>query len=169
MHSQAATFRARAAVIPVAIVAGGLFFVAIGRAVGAAEPEAIPVPDDQTVSAGKWRVARVEMNGKEVDRAFTDMFSVEYTPDGRWTVLFKRVRIAEGNSTVDETTMPKSFEMATLGSGPQGIAGRKYAGIYEMNGTTRRLCIVSADRSRPRAFTSTRRGGELLVTLERVR
>ena len=121
--------------------------------------------DDRAASAGRWQIARVEVNGKLVDPEFTDMLALDYAADGGWVVLLKAVPVGEGTSTVDETATPKAFEMETRGAG--GKRGRRYVGIYETTGDTRRLCFVSADRPRPREFRSTANGGEIVVELGR--
>lgn len=124
---------------------------------------AVATGDDRAASAGRWQVTHVEVNGKRVDPEFTDMLAVDYAEDGAWSVLLKAVPLGEGTSAVDEAATPKTFEMKTLGAG--GNRGRRYVGIYETIGNTRRLCFVSADRPRPREFRSTADGGEILVEL----
>ena len=126
---------------------------------------AVAAGDDRAASAGRWQITHVEVNGKEIDREFTDMLSVDYATDGVWVVLLKTMPVGEGASAVDETARPKAFEMETRGAG--GRPGRRYVGIYETTEDTRRLCFVSADRPRPRDFHSTPNGGEILVELSR--
>ena len=123
--------------------------------------------DDRLASAGRWRIAAVVMDGKEVDPGFVAMLSVVYGADGTWTVFFKSIPVAEGTSSVDQANDPKTFEMRT--SGPVGShdQGWLYRGIYELEGDRRRICFASADRPRPRAFSSERRSGHILVTFER--
>lgn len=121
--------------------------------------------DDMATSAGRWQVTRVEVNGKLVDQEFTDMLAIDYAADGSWEVRLKGLPVGEGTSRVDETLLPKTFEMETLGAA--GTRGRRYVGIYEADADARRLCFVSADRPRPREFRSTVTGGEILVALRR--
>ena len=120
---------------------------------------------DMATSAGRWQVTRVEVNGRLVDHEFTDLLAVDYAADGSWVVRLKGLPAGEGTSRVDETVLPKAFEMETLGSA--GARGRRYIGIYDAEGDIRRLCFVSADRRRPREFRSTAAGGEILVMLRR--
>jgi uncharacterized protein (TIGR03067 family) len=122
---------------------------------------------DIATSAGRWQVSRVEVNGRLIDPEFTSLLAVEYAADGSWMVSLKGLPLGEGTSAVDETAVPKAFEMETLGA--VGKRGRRYVGIYEMDADTRRLCFVSADRPRPREFRSTAAGGEILVALRRGR
>ena len=128
---------------------------------------AIAADGDMVTSAGRWLVTRVEVNGKLVNQEFIDLLTVEYVADGSWEVRLKGLPVGEGTSRVDEAALPKAFEMETRGA--TGARGRRYIGIYDMDGDTRRLCFVSADRPRPREFRSTAAGGEILVTLRRNR
>jgi uncharacterized protein (TIGR03067 family) len=128
---------------------------------------AIAAAGDMETSSGRWQVTRVEVNGKLVDQEFADMLAVDYAADGSWEVRLKGLPVGEGTSTVDEDSLPKAFEMETLGAA--GRRGRRYVGIYDTDGDARRLCFVSADRPRPREFRSTPTGGEILVTLRRNR
>jgi len=137
-------------------------------AVPTAFPDTTPAHDDRAVSAGKWQVTKAVVNGRQVDQEFTKMLSVSYGTDGSWVVFFKTIPAAEGTSTLDQTTEPKSFAMSTLGSGGKNDTSRKYVGIYEMHEDTRRICLVSADKPPPTEFRSTADGGEILVTMSRV-
>ena len=129
-----------------------------------------PVADpDRAASTGLWRVVAVEVNGRPVDDEITAMLAVVYAADGRWRVLFKSIPVAEGTSSNDPTTTPKSFVMQTVGPSDGSRSGDRYVGIYELRGDRRRFCFVPADRPRPGEFTSSRGSGRILVTLERQR
>lgn len=138
-----------------------------GTRCGATAPE--QSRDDRAEGAGTWRVAHVEINGRTVDPEITSMLAVRYAADGSWVVLFKSIPIAEGASTVDQSTQPTAFDMRTLGSGHSPHAGRAYLGIYEGHDDARRLCFVPAGSPRPAEFRSTLAGGEILVELRRAR
>ena len=124
--------------------------------------------DDRSTSAGWWRVVAVEMGGKAIEPEFVSMLSVLYGADGAWAVLFKSIVVAEGTSTIDPSTEPKSFEMKTLGPARAPDSGWRYSGIYEMHGNTRRLCVGPPGKSKPATFSTTRRNGRILVMLERI-
>ena len=130
-------------------------------------PVAAPVSDDRAISAGHWDVVAVEWDGKPVDPEFLAMLRVAYRADGSWSVLFKRLPVAEGKSTNRQDQFPKTFEMQTLGS--QGITASRYTGIYRLDGDTRVLCIVPDGKPRPDGFSAPRRSGRMLVTLRRAR
>ncbi len=130
-------------------------------------PEAGAPDPDRVASIGLWRVAAVQVNGLPVDDEIAAMVSVVYAADGRWRVFFKSIPVAEGESSNDPSTSPKSFEVQTRGPPDGSRAGDRYVGIYEVAGTTRRLCFVPADRPRPDAFTTSRGSGRILVTLVR--
>lgn len=121
--------------------------------------------DDRAISVGKWDVVCVTVNGKEVDPEFVTLLHVDYRGDGSWSVLFKRIAVAEGTSTNDESESPRRFEMETLATEPS--RSRKYSGIYRLEGDERHLCFVGAGMPRPDTFTSPRGSGRILVTLRR--
>lgn len=158
--------RSMKAILVGILLAGLALANAAGAAATAAGAEA--TPSDPAVSAGRWRIVTVEMSGKPVEPEIVSMLSIIYSADGSWTVFFKSLPVAEGTSTVDQTTTPKTFEMHTLGSPSGNIPGRSYCGIYELEGNRRRLCFVPAGRPRPEAFATARRTEQILVTLERI-
>lgn len=152
-----------------ALLAAGLAVVAV--AVGcfprACSGDAPPAADDRALSAGVWRVAAVEWDGKPVDRDVLDLVQVHFRADGSWAVLFRNRAVAEGRSTHRQDVSPKTFEMETLGS--ERIEPSRYTGIYRLDGDTSVLCIAPAGKPRPDDFTAGRRSGRMLVTLERLR
>jgi uncharacterized protein (TIGR03067 family) len=129
------------------------------------ERDAAPLPDDRARSAGRWRVAAVEWDGKPVDDTLLSLLQVDYRADGSWSVFFKSIPVAEGTSVNHADESPKTFEMATHGS--DGVEPRRYAGIYRIDGDTRVLCIVPDGQRRPTDFSAPRRTGRMLVTLRR--
>lgn len=133
----------------------------------AVAPEPAPPDPDRTVSVGLWQVVAVEVNGRPVDADIAAMLAVVYAADGRWRVLFKSIPVAEGVSSNDPSTTPKSFVMQTRGPPDGSREGDRYVGIYELQGDVRRFCFVPADKPRPDGFTSSRGSGRILVTLVR--
>lgn len=125
------------------------------------------VPDDRAISAGRWTVAAVEWDGAPVDSQFLSLLHVDYRADGSWSVFLRSIPVAEGTSVNHPDELPKTFEMATLGS--EGIAPRRYAGIYKVDGDTRMLCIVAERKRRPADFSAPRHSGRMLVTLRRAK
>lgn len=123
------------------------------------------VPDDRTISAGRWNVVAVEWDGAPVDPEWLARLQVVYQPDGSWVVFLRRMPVAEGRSTIREDVTPKSFEMETLGS--EGIKPSRFHGIYRLDGDTRLLCIVREGRPRPDDFSAPRHSDRMLVTLKR--
>lgn len=152
-----------------AMLAGGLAVVAVavGNFPRACSGDAPPAADDRALSAGVWRVAAVEWDGKPVDRDMLDLVQVHFRADGSWAVLFRNRPVAEGRSTHRQDTSPKTFEMETLGS--ERIEPSRYTGIYRLDGDKSTLCIAPAARPRPDDFTAPKRSGRMLVTLERLR
>jgi len=122
-----------------------------------------PAADDRSSSIGTWNLVAVEINGKHVDNELLPLLQVAYRQDGSWTVLFKGIPVGEGISRNEQNVFPKTFEMETLGG--VKTPPRRYTGIYELNGDTRRLCFVTAGMPRPDTFTAERGSGRILVTL----
>jgi len=141
-------------------------FVAFVSSTSAEPPAHAPGLDDRAASAGHWAVVSVEWEGKPVDPEFLAMLRVDYQADGSWSVLFKKLPVAQGTSKSHQDQSPKTFEMATLGS--EGIQPSRYVGIYRLDGDTRVLCIVREGKPRPDAFAAPSRSGRMLVTLKRL-
>lgn len=147
------------------------------RILVAAAATAVPAPawsldapaaaEDRALSAGLWNVAAVEWDGKPVDPELIKLLQVHFRADGTWAVLFRNRPVAEGRSTNRQDTLPKTFEMETLGS--ERIAPTRYTGIYRLDGDTSTLCIGPAGKPRPDDFTARKRSGRMLITLERRR
>ena len=76
--------------------------------------------------------------------------------------------IAEGKSTIDPTTRPKTIELKGVRGTVENARGKHYRGIYEVHETTRRICFVPADKPLPESFSGGRDTGQILVTFERV-
>ena len=143
-----------------------LALVAVMSAGYAQAPVAPAVPDDRTISAGRWAVVSVEWDGKPVDPEFLSLLHVIYQADGSWAVLFRSIPVAEGKSTNHEELSPKTFEMETLGS--EGIKPSRYTGIYRLDGDIRSLCIAPTGKPRPDEFSAPRRSGRMLVKIRKV-
>lgn len=141
----------------------GLALAVSAASVQAQSPAA--TPDDREISVGHWEVVSVEFSGRPVDPELLAMLRVIYRPDGSWTVLFKRLPVAEGTSTYRQDESPKTFEMATLGS--ESIKPSRYTGIYRHDGETRVLCLAPDGKPRPDEFTAPKRSHRTLVTLKR--
>ena len=88
--------------------------------------------------------------------------------DGEWTLLVDGKDVAEGTSTIDPTSNPKTIELKSHRGSLQNSRGTHYRGIYEVHETTRRVCFVPADKPVPESFAGGRDTGQILVTFERV-
>ena len=142
-----------------------VILAALAGPASAQPPATAQVSDDRAISAGHWDVVAVEWDGKPVDAELLSMLQVTYQHDGAWSVLFKRIPVAQGKSTNHQDETPKTFEMQTLGS--QGVPANRYTGIYRLDGDTRVLCLVPEGKPRPDEFSAPRRTGRMLVTLRR--
>ena len=123
---------------------------------------------DRALLAGEWRVVSVEANGnKNADLGLARVTIVNRL-DGKWSLLSSGNVIAEGTSTIDPTTSPKTIELTGIRGSVENARGTHYRGIYEAHETTRRLCFVPADKPLPESFSGGRDTGQILVTFEKV-
>jgi len=123
---------------------------------------------DRALLAGEWRVVSVEANGnKNADLGLARVTIVNRL-DGKWSLLDNGKTIAEGTSTIDPTTKPKTIELKGIRASVQNARGTHYRGIYEVHETTRWICFVPADKPLPGSFSGGHETGQILVTFEKV-
>jgi uncharacterized protein (TIGR03067 family) len=99
---------------------------------------------------GDWRVISAERDGKKIA---VDQFKNEtVTFKGDQMIVTKgRIVVQRSKLILDPTTSPKSFVREVT----EGIGkGAKYHGIYELDGDTFKECRTTADRDRPKEFSS---------------
>lgn len=123
---------------------------------------------DRALLAGEWRVVSVEANGNNNADLGLARVTVVNGLDGKWSLLANGKPIAEGMSTIDPTSSPKTIELKGIRASVENARGTHYRGIYEVHETTRRLCFVPADKPLPESFSGGRETGQILVTFERV-
>lgn len=122
------------------------------------------VKKDRKQIAGTWRVTAFEVGGNKAQEADARKLSVVNRADGTWTLLSDGVEIGQGTSTIDPKQKPKTIDFTqTEGEGK----GKRFVGIYELSGKTRRLCFVPVGRDRPTEFASESGSEAILVTFER--
>jgi len=123
---------------------------------------------DRALLAGEWRVVSVEANGNTNADPVKTRVTVVNGLDGKWSLLANGQMIAEGTSTIDPTSSPKTIELKSNRGSVKNSRGTYYRGIYEVHETTRRICLVPADKPLPESFNGGRDTGQILVTFERV-
>jgi uncharacterized protein (TIGR03067 family) len=123
---------------------------------------------DRALLAGEWRVVSVEANGNNSADLALARVTIVNRLDGTWSLLSNGNLIAEGTSTIDPTTKPKTIELKGIRASVENARGTHYRGIYEVHETTRRLCFVPADKPLPESFSGGRDTGQILVTFEKV-
>jgi uncharacterized protein (TIGR03067 family) len=123
---------------------------------------------DRALLAGEWRVVSVEANGNNSADLALARVTIVNRLDGTWSLLSNGNIIAEGTSTIDPTTKPKTIELKGIRASVENARGTHYRGIYEVHETTRRLCFVPADKPLPESFSGGRDTGQILVTFEKV-
>ena len=135
-------------------------------ALAADKEEAIKA--DRSLLAGEWRVVSIVANGNTNADPVVARVTVVNELDGKWSLLSNGKIIAEGTSTIDPTTNPKTIELKSSRGSVENARGTRYHGIYEVHETTRRLCFVPVDKPLPESFAGGRETGQILVTFERV-
>jgi uncharacterized protein (TIGR03067 family) len=123
---------------------------------------------DRARMAGEWRVVSIEANGNTNADSVVAGITVVNRLDGTWSLLSNGNIIAEGTSTIDPTTSPKTIELRGIRGSVENARGTHYRGIYEVHETTRRVCFVPADKPLPESFDGGRETGQILVMFERV-
>jgi uncharacterized protein (TIGR03067 family) len=144
-----------------------LFVISSAFAVAADEKEQA-INADRALLAGEWRVVSVEANGNTNADPMAARVTIVNELDGKWSLLANGKTIAEGTSTIDPTTSPKTIELKSSRGSVENARGTHYRGIYEVHETTRRVCFVPADKPVPESFAGGRETGQILVTFERV-
>ena len=123
---------------------------------------------DRARMAGEWRVVSIEANGNTNADSVVAGITIVNRLDGKWSLLSNGNIIAEGKSTIDPTSSPKTIDLRGIRASVENARGTHYRGIYEVHETTRRLCFVPADKPLPESFDGGRETGQILVTFERV-
>jgi uncharacterized protein (TIGR03067 family) len=78
---------------------------------------------DRALLAGEWRVVSVEANGNTNADPMAARVTIVNELDGKWSLLANGKTIAEGTSTIDPTTSPKTIELKS---------SRNFASCYEV-------------------------------------
>lgn len=123
---------------------------------------------DRAHMAGEWRVVSIEANGNTNADSVVAGITVVNRLDGTWSLLSNGNIIAEGTSTIDPMTSPKTIELRGTRGSVENARGTHYRGIYEVHETTRRVCFVPADKPLPESFDGGRETGQILVMFQRV-
>jgi len=145
-----------------------LVVIAAASACAVAADKEDAIKADRALLAGEWRVVSVEANGNTNADPVAARVTVVNGLDGKWSLLSNGKILAEGTSTIDPTSSPKTIELKSHRGSVENARGVHYRGIYEVHETTRRLCFVPADKPLPESFAGGRETGQILVTFERV-
>jgi uncharacterized protein (TIGR03067 family) len=148
-------------IIPVSCLWAGLSLV--GAAADSNAQDA--VSQDRRRIAGTWRVTDLTVNGNAVPSANIGELTVVNELDGDWTLRRGEEVIGGGTSELDPSETPKAIDFELT----RGEAkGQRFAGIYELETKTRKLCFAAAERGRPSGFGSSTGSQQILVRFERV-
>ena len=104
---------------------------------------------DLELLQGAWRIIALEMNGGPMPAALLDaarigVVGARFTSTGMGAVY-------EGEMSLDETSMPKTFALR-FQAGPE--AGAANRGIYELDGDRWRICLNMAGGPAPAEFAT---------------
>jgi uncharacterized protein (TIGR03067 family) len=117
---------------------------------------------DQEQLQGAWKFLTVENEGTRM--------AAEHIRNITLSVAGDKLSLKQGQVTspavfkLDLAARPKRIDL-TFTDGPD--KGKKYQGIYEMDGDICRICLALADKGRPTEFVSKPESGHTLEVLER--
>jgi uncharacterized protein (TIGR03067 family) len=122
-----------------------------------------PVAAEIAKFEGVWRFALVEVEGaKQPDVPF-ETNKLIVLNDGRY-VIVQGSRITHGVIKLDPTKTPKHYDV-TLVNGP--AKGQTFAGIYELDGDTYKICLPLRGKDRPATLISKPGDGCIVHTFKR--
>lgn len=124
-----------------------------------------PMASDAVRIQGRWRPLRCVYNGdaSEENQASKDDF---------WTFeksLLIYTSEARDEYKLNEKARPRQIDVKQLRPDEKERDGVRLIGIYELKGDELRICITSAERPRPREFTSKKGSGHNLFVLQRIK
>jgi len=115
---------------------------------------------------GRWQAVSIELDGNRLAAEECKKFVFEHGRDGEWELIVDGTELARGTTTVDPSQTPKTVDFVTTGG---TNAGERTYGIYEVTGTTWRICNAQAGRPRPAEFSAPAGSGRMLVVFELVK
>jgi uncharacterized protein (TIGR03067 family) len=142
----------------------GLLLALAGSALGD-DPKLEAIRKDRQTIAGTWRAIDLVVNGGRADEADARKITVVNAADGAWTLFSDGQQVWKGTSTLDPAETPKTIDFTVIDGDGQGNV---YLGIYELEGTARRLCFSGPGEKRPTDFYSGPGSQHILVQFERV-
>ena len=111
---------------------------------------------------GKWAIASVVADGKELPADVVKVFTMTFKDDTYRVVIGKEK--TEGTFTLDASKKPKTIDIVP-DSGPD--RGKKQPGIYEFDGDKIKICAAQPNKERPTTFDTKDKTGYTLMILRR--
>ena len=125
--------------------AAGLF--AAGLLLAAALSAEAASPSDAKAVEGAWTPLKAEIGGRAMDQAVLKTISLKLQ-DGKYEVLVAG-HPDKGTYTIEPAAQPKGMSV-TGTEGPN--QGKTFPAIYELEGTTLRICYDLSGKKRPQEF-----------------
>lgn len=110
---------------------------------------------------GKWKVAKVERDGKPEPRL---LGAVRENAGNTYTLTPAKGESVAGTFSVDTTTTPHTMDMKP---GQGRYKGKTLLGVYELKGDTLTICFAEPGQDRPADFAS--KAGRTVVVHQRVK
>jgi uncharacterized protein (TIGR03067 family) len=132
------------------------------KAASGQEEKARAVEAELKKFEGTWKYELVEVEGKAVpqEESRDDRLIIK---GDHYTAKTRRGTVS-GVFEVDPTVTPKTIEV-TLSDGPS--KGKRFEGIYELEGDTYKVCIAFEGKPRPTEFVTKPGSGHVFEILER--
>lgn len=111
---------------------------------------------------GSWEVVTLEVEGQRVPAAFFSGAKIVIDGDNFSTIAMGAAYA--GTLTLDIASNPRRFDVL-FNEGPH--KGQASLGIYELSGSTWKICLGFAGKDRPKDFATTAGSGHALESLER--
>jgi uncharacterized protein (TIGR03067 family) len=132
--------------------------------VPAGPPKSPAPPDDRERIVGVWTLASIETAGLSISGERVEQCHWALT--GREYLSTSHAAPVAGTYALDPATTPKRID-TTPTTGP--MKRRAFAGIYELDGDTLRVCLSDDGGPRPTGFPDTPAKGQSVAVYKRVK
>jgi uncharacterized protein (TIGR03067 family) len=142
----------------------GWLLVAASAIAGSDQSKDEAIQKERTRYEGTWRVFALEVDGVKVPGNDAARITVVNYRDGTWVLFSDGKEVSRGTSQIDPSRYPKTIDF-TVTSGSE--TGQAYLGIYQIEGSLRKLCFAQPGEARPTGFASKPGNGHVVVAFQR--